>query len=137
MTAEQAEGTVRTDLSDLLRNRMAELGLSIRRAAEATIDPRKPDEPPLYKRGTLENLIKAAGTKSPTDAQCRALANAFQLPELAVQRAASAQFHGLVSERWDRSAKARVLVAKIDEMTDEDLEELDQLADIVWRRRRA
>jgi hypothetical protein len=136
MTAEQAEGTARTDLSDLLRNRMAELGLSIRKAADATLDPRQPNEPPQYKRGTLENLLKAAGTKAPNDAQCRALAHAFQLPELAVQRAAAAQFQGLVSERWDRSDKARVLVAKIDEMTDEDLEELDQLAEIVWRRRR-
>jgi hypothetical protein len=137
MTAEEtAEGTARTDLSDLLRDRMVELGLSLRTAADATVDPWHPEDGPLYKRSTLENLLKNQVSRAPSEAQCRALKHAFQLPLLAVQRALAAQYQGYIAERWNRSAKARILVAHIDEMDDADLEELSQLADIVLRRRR-
>ncbi|WP_405925478.1 hypothetical protein [Streptomyces sp. NBC_00035] len=136
MAAEEvAEGTERTDLSDLLRDRMAELDLSLRAAADATIDRRHPENGPLYKKGTLDNLLKNQVARAPSEAQCRALAAAFQLPDVAVQRAVAAQYQGYVAERWNRSEKARVLVARIDEMDDEALEDLSQMADIVLRRR--
>ncbi|MFF9215568.1 hypothetical protein [Streptomyces viridosporus] len=133
MTADKAaaEGTERTDLSDLLRDRMAELGLSYRTAADATVDPRQPEAGPLYKRGTLENLLKNQIGRAPSEAQCRALAAAFRLPLTAVQRAVAAQYQGYIAERWNRSAKARVLVARIDEMDDDRLEQLMRLADVV------
>ncbi|MFD5656977.1 hypothetical protein [Streptomyces hirsutus] len=133
MTADKAaaEGTERTDLSDLLRDRMAELGLSYRTAADETVDPHDPDAGPLYKRGTLENLLKNQVGRAPSEAQCRALAAAFRLPLIAVQRAVAAQYQGYVAERWNRSEKARVLVARIDEMDDEGLEQLARLADVV------
>ncbi|MEV5368944.1 MULTISPECIES: hypothetical protein [Streptomyces] len=132
MTADKAtEGTDRTDLSDLLRDRMAELGLSIRTAADATIDPRAPEAGPLYKRGTLENLLKNAVSRAPSEQQCRALASAFRLPLTAVQRAVAAQYQGYIAERWNRSERARILVARIDEMDDEELARLEKLADVV------
>ncbi|MDT6983693.1 hypothetical protein ACFSUJ_11965 [Streptomyces lusitanus] len=132
MTADQAhEGTDRTDLSDLLRDRMAELGLSIRTAADATVDPQHPEAGPLYKRGTLENLLKNQVARAPSEQQCRALAAAFRLPLTAVQRAVAAQYQGYIAERWNRSEKARVLVARIDEMDDDKLERLAKLADVV------
>jgi hypothetical protein len=125
------EGTDRTDLSDLLRHRMAEVGLSYRTAADATIDPQHPEAGPLYKRGTLENLLKNQVARAPSEAQCRALAAAFRLPLIAVQRAVAAQYQGYIAERWNKSEKARVLVARIDEMSDDDLERLMRLAEVV------
>lgn len=132
MTADQVEEAAgRTDLSDLLRDRMAELGLSFRTAADLTIDPHHPDDGPLYKRGTLENLIKNRVQSAPSEAQCRALAAAFQLPLVAVQRAVAAQYQGYIAERWNKSERARILVARIDEMDDAHLERLARLADVV------
>ncbi|MGI5408668.1 hypothetical protein ACQEV9_17975 [Streptomyces chartreusis] len=132
MTADEpVTEEARTDLSDLLKNRMAELGLSYRTAADATIDPRNPDAGPLYKRGTLENLLKDRIASAPSEAQCRALAAAFQLPVTAVQRAVAAQYQGYVAEHWDRSEKARVLIARIDEMDDDALDRLSRLAEVV------
>lgn len=124
-------GPERADLSDLLLRRMAELGLSYRTAADATIDPHRPEAGPLYKRGTLENLLKNRIASAPSEAQCRALAHAFRLPLIAVQRAVAAQYQGYIAERWNRSEKARVLVARIDEMSDEELDRLMKLADLV------
>ena len=133
MTANEpvAEETGRSDLSDLLKDRMAELGLSFRTAADATVDPRSPEAGPLYKRGTLENLMKNRVASAPSEAQCRALAAAFQLPLTAVQRAVAAQYQGYIAEHWNRSERARVLIARIDEMDDESLERLTKLADVV------
>ncbi|MFC7906414.1 hypothetical protein [Streptomyces nigra] len=132
MTADEPVASeARTDLSDLLKNRMSELGLSYRTAADATVDPRNPDAGPLYKRGTLENLLKDRIASAPSEAQCRALAAAFQLPLVAVQRAVAAQYQGYVAEHWDRSEKARVLIARIDEMDEDALERLTRLAEVV------
>ena len=121
----------RTDLSDLLRNRMVELGLSYRTAAPLTIDPQRPEDGPLYKRGTLENLIKNQVARAPSEPQCRALHAAFRLPLIAIQRATAAQYQGYIAERWNRSEKARVLVARIDEMSDGQLDQLARLTDVV------
>ncbi|MCF2130182.1 XRE family transcriptional regulator [Strepomyces sp. STD 3.1] len=133
MTADKAaaEEAERTDLSDLLNNRMAELGLSYRTAADATVDPRHPEAGPLYKRGTLENLLKNRVASAPSEAQCRALHAAFRVPLVAVQRAVAAQYQGYVAEHWDRSEKARVLIARIDEMGDGDIDRLNRLVDVV------
>lgn len=132
MTANEpvAEEAGRSDLSDLLKNRMSELGLSYRTAADATIDPGNPEAGPLYKRGTLENLLKNRIASAPSEAQCRALHVAFQLPLTAIQRAVAAQYQGYIAEHWNRSERARVLIARIDEMDDESLERLTKLADI-------
>ncbi len=133
MSAE--ETTERTDLSDLVRNRMGELGLGLRTLADLTVDPEDPDAGPLYKRGTLDNLTKGHGVKAPTEGQLRALAAALQLPPVALQRAASAQFFGLISERWSERGALRLLVARAEELNEEELSELDELAQIVMRRR--
>jgi len=133
MTAEQT--AERTDLSDLVRDRMEEVGLSFRTLADACIDPEDRDAGPLYKRGTIENLTKARSVKAPTEGQLRALSVALSLPLLAVQQAAAAQFFGMVSERWTDRRDARVLVARIDELDEEGVAELDELAQIVLRRR--
>ncbi|MFI1676993.1 hypothetical protein [Streptomyces sp. NPDC020607] len=125
----------RSDLSDLTRTRMEALGLSFRALADACIDPKHPEDGPLWKRGTLENLVKGRGIKAPTDAQLRALQAGLDCPLLAIQRAAAAQFFGLVSERWTDSEDVRLLLARIDELDEAGVAELDELAQIVLKRR--
>jgi hypothetical protein len=132
MTAE--EMMERTDLSDLVRERMMENGQSIRDLADATIDPLHPEDGPLWKRSTLDNLTKGRVIKAPTEAQLRALHAGASLPLLAVQRAAAAQFLGM-TERWNAGHDARVLIARIEELDKDTLEEVDELVEIVLRRR--
>ncbi|WP_217545618.1 hypothetical protein [Streptomyces sp. GbtcB6] len=92
--------TGRTDLSDLLRTRKEELGLSYRELEAACIDPAHPKAGIQYRRGTLENLVKAVpGTKAPTYSQLHALEAAFRLPLQLLQDAAAAQFFGLDAVR--------------------------------------
>ena len=132
MTAE--ETMRRTDLGDLVRTRMEELGFGLRTLAAACVDPHRPDAGPLWTRGTLENLIKGRVIKAPTEVQLIALAGALNLPEMAVKRAAAAQFLGM-TERWNENHDTRVLIARIEELDKEGIEELDELAQIVFRRR--
>lgn len=125
----------RTDLSDLVRTRMDENGQSLRALADACIDPEDPDAGPLWKRGTLDNLIQGRRIKTPTPAQVRALADALRLPRLAVQRAARAQFFSDVSEQWNDDHDTRVLIARIEELDKEDIAAVSEIVDIVLRRR--
>jgi hypothetical protein len=132
MTAEETMG--RTDLSDLVRTRMEENGQSFRTLADACIDPKDPDAGPQWKRTTLDTLTKGRPIKAPTESQLRALAHGLNLPPLAVRRAAAAQFMGLV-EHWNDDHDTRILIARIEELDKEGIEELSEIADIVLRRR--
>lgn len=132
MTVE--ETMERTHLSDLVRTRMEENGQGVRTLADACIDPDHPEDGPLWKRGTIENLTKGRVVRSPTEAQLRALAAGLRLPPLAVKRAAAAQFLGM-TEHWNEDHDTRILIARIEELDKEGVEELDELAQIVFRRR--
>src|SRR5690348_15427013 len=123
----------RTDLGDLVRARMEELGLGLRTLAAASVDPEHPEDGPLWTRGTLENLTKGRVIKAPTEPQLLALAAALDLPEMIVKRAAGAQFLG-ITERWNDRRDTRILIARIEELDKEGVEELDELAQIVFRR---
>jgi hypothetical protein len=131
MTAE--ETMKRTDLSDLVRTRMDENGQSYRTLAAACIDPKHPEDGPQWVHSTIENLIKRS-IKPPTEAKLRALAAGLNLPEMAVKRAAAAQFFG-VTEHWNEDHDTRVLIARIEELDKESVKEVDELAQIVFRRR--
>lgn len=130
MTAE--ETTSRTDLSDLLQNRKGELDMSIRDLADACIDPEGPEAGPLYKRTTLDGLLKGDGVKAPTLPQLRALAAAFRLPLGLVQEAAGAQFLG-IDTIWSQDGKVRTLVHEFREMDAEDQARVLALMDS-WRK---
>lgn len=130
-----AEETMRrTDLADLVRTRMDELGLGLRTLASACVDPKHPDNGPLWTRGTLENLAKGRVIKAPSEEQLRALAAGLRLPEQAVKRAGGAQFMG-ITEHWSGDHRTRVLIARLEELDEEGIEEVDELAQIVFRRR--
>lgn len=132
MTAE--ETMRRTDLGDLVRTHMEQLGFGLRTLAAACVDREHPEAGPLWTRGTLENLIKGRVIKAPTEAQLIALASALEMPEMAVKRAAGAQFLG-ITEHWNDRHDTRVLIARIEELDKEGIAELDELAQIVLRRR--
>jgi hypothetical protein len=111
--------TERTDLSDLVRDRMEQLGLSYRSLADACIDPEDAEAGPLWKRGTIENLAKGQTIKAPTVPQLRALAAGLQVPLGLAQEAAGAQFLG-IDTVWSEDGRARALVHHFQEMDDED-----------------
>jgi transcriptional regulator with XRE-family HTH domain len=122
MAAEHAQE--RYDLSDLVRDRMDELGLSYRRLEELCRDPeatpRGASEPePLWKRGTLENLAKRRRVQIPDFERLRALAAGLQVPLGRVQEAAGRQFFG-VDTVWSADRRVRALVEGFDGLDAED-----------------
>lgn len=127
-----AEQEQRTDFRHLVRGRRAELGISLRELEARSIDPETGEQ---AKFGWISKIENGKPTDAPSEALLRALAEGLKLPLLALQRAAAAQFFGMVSERWSERRDARVLVARIDELDEDGVAELDELAQIVLRRR--
>jgi hypothetical protein len=122
MTGEEAQG--RYDLSDLVRDRMAELGLSYRRLEELCVDPEADAGSgsviePLWKRGTLENLVKRKRIQIPDFERLRALAAGLDVPLGDVQAAAGSQFLG-IDTVWSPDGKLRALVPGYSDMDEED-----------------
>ncbi|MET9729748.1 XRE family transcriptional regulator [Streptomyces sp. NPDC006458] len=129
------EGTTqRTDLSDLVRKRRLELGMSYRGLAEACIDPEDPEAGPLWGRSTLENLEKGVGIKAPTLPQLRALKAGLRVPLGLVQEATGAQFVG-IDTVWSHDGKIRTLVHGFRELDEADQERVLAMMES-WRRLR-
>lgn len=117
MASEEATG--RTDLSELVRTRLEELGMSARALADASVDPKDPEFGPQWKRGTLTNLINEVGVKPPTLPQLRGLAAGLRLPLGRLQEAAGSQFFG-IDTVWSDEEDVRVLVHDFRDMSPED-----------------
>ncbi|MET7648331.1 XRE family transcriptional regulator [Streptomyces sp. NPDC005426] len=122
------ETAPRTDLADLVRMRMDELGLSYRRVAELAIDPEQPGLGAVWTRGTLENLAKRKVIKAPGPGELRALADALQLPLRLVQDAAAGQFFDLDTV-WAEDADTRLMVRHYQSLSPEDRERLRSIAE--------
>ncbi|MDX5569352.1 hypothetical protein PYK79_47255 [Streptomyces sp. ID05-04B] len=118
MTGEVTTG--RTDLSDLLRTRKEELGASYRDLEAACVDPKDPKAGPLWRRGTLETLIKGGSIKPPSFPQLRALEAGFRVPLRLIQDAAGAQFFGIDTVREDDDADIAAFVHDYRGMNAED-----------------
>lgn len=115
-----------TDLSDLIRPRMDELGISYRTLAEQCDSYFQqsgltPAAGQRWTRGTLENLAKGRRIIPPDTPKLQALAAALQLPLRTVQEAAGRQFFG-VDTLWSADGKVRALVEEFDELDAEDQE---------------
>lgn len=109
-------------LSSLVRERMTELGLSLRKLEALCTPDSAVDHPAesLWKRGTLDNLLKGAPRiTAPDVTRLQVLAAALQLPLRTVQEAAGRQFHG-IDTIWTRDGKVRALIAGFDELDAED-----------------
>lgn len=132
MTAE--EMMERTHLSDLVRTTMEKNGQSYRTLAATSIDPEDPGAGPQWTRSTIDSLTKGRRIKAPTDAQLRALADALRIPPQVVVQAAAAQWLGM-TEQWNADHNTRILIARIEELEPEEVDEVGELAEFVFRRR--
>lgn len=113
----------RTDLGDLVRQRMEALQLSYRALEAACLDPEAPADGPQWTRGTLENLAKGRAVKAPRAGQLRALAAGLRVPLRTIQDAAAAQFFDMDTV-WNADGDARLVAQRYAEMSEEDKERL-------------
>lgn len=122
----------RTDFADLVRQRRAELGVSVRRLAEQSVDP---DTGVQVKFGWISKVERGESTDAPAAAVLRALAVGLSLPLRVLQEAAAAQYLDMESFIWSGDRTTRVLAAHIEEMTEEERQQLADIAETFARRR--
>ncbi|MFE1926496.1 hypothetical protein ACFW91_28545 [Streptomyces asoensis] len=115
----------RTQLSDLLKKRRAELGESLDVIAPKAVDPTSGTRVP---RGKLYRLERADKVTPPVYEELAALAAAYRLPIEAMQDAAGAQFHGVDPLR-SGTGEAVAYVRKLDSLPAEQRERLLRLID--------
>ena len=116
--AEQEPTRARTHLSDFVRDRRAELGLSLRGLEARCVDP-ETGEDGLVKYSWIDRLEKRQPVIPPQLPELRALAAGLQLPLSVIQDAAGAQFFGIDSLR-DQSGEVRAMVAHAEGLSPED-----------------
>lgn len=124
------EAERRTDFGDLVRERRAELGLSLRELEQAAVDP-ETGEPARF--GWINKVEKHRPTDAPSEEQLRALAVGLRLPLRSLQQAAAAQYFGMV---WSEDRSTRVLVARYSEMSPEEKAQLEAIAETFSARKR-
>ncbi|MDT0438600.1 MULTISPECIES: hypothetical protein [Streptomyces] len=115
--------TQRTQLSDLVRSRRAELRLSLRSLSAACVDPENPENGSIIGYNYIDRLEKNADVKAPKIPELRALANGLGVPLAAIQDAAGAQFMG-ITPQYITSGEARALVTYAEGMTDAERRQL-------------
>ncbi|MEU2800355.1 XRE family transcriptional regulator [Streptomyces parvus] len=126
------EASARTDFADLVRRRMGELKMGFRAVAERAVDPKAPDDGPLWTKGTLENLVNGKGIKAPGPTQLRALSAALEVPLRLLQDAAAAQWFGMetITVQGDEGdLETRLLVRRYQAMSPEDRRRLQIIAE--------
>ena len=123
----------RTDFADLVRQRRAELNISVRRLAEQSVDHDTGERP--FKFGWVSKLERGESTDAPSEAILRALHIGLGLPLRVVQEAAAAQYLGMQSQVWSEDRTTRVLAARIEEMSAEERRQLADIAETFARRR--
>lgn len=129
--------TRRTDFSDLVRERRAELGISLRELEARSVDPAPEEgvEPERAKFGWISKVEKGLSVDTPSPGLCRALAEGLRLPPQVVKAAAAAQFLEMDPFVWSEDRTTRVLAARIEEMTAEERRQLAEIAETFARRR--
>lgn len=122
----------RTDFADLVRQRRAELKISVRKLEELSEDP----ETGVHaKFGWIGKLERGESTEAPPAAILRALSAGLSLPLRVLQEAAAAQYLDMDSFIWSQDRTTRVLAAHIEEMTEEERAQLADIAETFARRR--
>ncbi|MEI5102589.1 XRE family transcriptional regulator [Streptomyces sp. PmtG] len=122
----------RTDFNDLVRERRAELGISLRELEARSLDPETGEQ---ARFGWIAKVEKGRPTDAPPPALLRALAVGLELPLRVLQEAAAAQFLGMTSYVWSEDRTTRVLAAHIEEMSDAERRQLAEIAETFARRR--
>lgn len=127
----------RTQFTDLVRARRAELGYSLRELEARTVDGSGEAQ---VKFGWLSKLERGEPVLAPKEGALRLLASALALPERIVQAAAAAQFLGFDPQGdpgvvWSDDLTTRIIVAHAEEMSDDDRRQLAEIAETFARRR--
>lgn len=127
----------RTDFTYLLKDRRAELGLSLRDMEARSIDPVSKVQ---AKFGWLSKVERGLPVDAPKEDLLKALAAGYQLPLDVLGAAAARQFFGYnpagdPSVMWSEDRTTRLIVARAEEMSEEDRQELAEIAEIMARRR--
>ncbi|MGW0942943.1 hypothetical protein ACWD4O_10375 [Streptomyces sp. NPDC002623] len=117
----------RTQFTDLLRGRRAELGEGLNKVASKAVDP---DTGKVVKRGRIYRLEgnEEGGITPPDFWELRALAVAYRLSIERLQDAAGQQFHGVDPLRSGTS-EAVAYVHKLDSLPPDQRERLLHLID--------
>ncbi|PBC71517.1 helix-turn-helix protein [Streptomyces sp. TLI_235] len=127
--------TTATPFTDLVRNRRAKLGLSLRALADRCIDPVTGAQP--IKFGWIDRLEKGKPVLIPGEVELRALAVGLDLPPARLQDEASVQFMGTGPlAAWSEDSSVRATVANMMDLSPADREELAEMVELFARRRR-
>lgn len=116
----------RTQFADLVRERRAALGLSLKAFAAATADPDGGE--PVVTYSWVYRLESGDPVTPPQYPELIGLARAAQVDVEVMQDAAGAQFHG-VDPVWSESGEAKVYVRRLEQMTPEQREQLLRFLD--------
>lgn len=122
----------RSDFADLVRQRRADLNISVRKLAEQSIDP---DTGTQAKFGWISKVERGESTDAPSAALLRALSAGLSLPLRVLQEAAAAQYLDMQSFIWSQDHSTRVLAARIEEMGEEERRQLAEIAETFARRK--
>ena len=122
----------RTEFSDLIRTRRTQLGLSLRDLAKGCIDEESGLQLKFAWIGKVEKNPDAIDI--PSLEILRAFSAGLKLPLRILQEAAAAQFWGMTSV-WSEDRSARVLVADIGSLTEEDQGQVAEIVEGFARRR--
>lgn len=127
----------RTQFADLVRARRAELGYSLRELEARTVDGSGEAQ---VKFGWLSKLERGQPVLAPKESAVTLLAAALALPERVVKAAAAAQFLGFDLRTdpdivWSDDLTTRIIVARAEEMSDEDRRQLAEIAETFARRK--
>jgi transcriptional regulator with XRE-family HTH domain len=125
------EQAARTDLSDLVRTRRAELGLSLRVLAGRCINPERPDAGPVVDHNWIDRLEKGLLREIPDYGRLAGLHVGLQVPLSLVQEAAGSQFWR-VDTVWSEDEEVRALVHDYRDMSPEDQQRVRALMSS-WR----
>lgn len=116
----------RTQFADLIRQRRAELGLSLKEFAKRAIDPVTSEQAVTY--SWVHRLETGLPVTPPQLPELRGLHVAAQVDLEVLQDAAGQQFHG-VDPVWAESGEAKAYVRRLEAMTPEQREQLQRFLD--------
>ena len=129
--------TERTDFTDLLKARRAELGYSLREMEARSIDPESGEQ---AKFGWLSKVERGLSIDPPKEERLKALSIGYELPVKILQGAVFKQFYGYdpgadSSVVWSEDLTTRIIAARAEEMSEEDRRQLADIAETFARRR--
>lgn len=126
----------RTDFTDLLKARRAELGKSLRDMEKLCIDPESGEQ---AKFGWLSKVERGLPIDPPSKERLVAISIGYGLPMKIVRAAMFRQFFDYdpatdSSAVWSGDFTTRVIVARAEEMTDEERQQYAAIAETFARR---